>query len=97
MLPAQVRFALAMVVIFVVIMVAVVVSPGPVFFLFFRAELAKIPTGITVVLGGPLPVVDDFAIIPLVIITVIRVVDSVDVMFGASDAHRRGRQRRAQK
>jgi hypothetical protein len=56
--------------------VLVVMSPGPVFFLFLRRQPAEVAPRVPVSFSGPLLVVDDLVVVPNVIIGVIRVVDS---------------------
>ena len=69
----------------VMVVVAVIVAPGPIFFLFFRRQAAKIPVPVVVCLFGPAVVVDDLVIIPNVVVGVIRIVDA-NVMMFAGDA-----------
>ena len=64
----------------VVIMVRAVVTPCPVFFLFFGRHLPKVASSVPMSLAGPLPVKDYFVIVPDVIVRVVRVVDAVVVM-----------------
>ena len=61
----------------IVIAVAVIVPPRPVFFLLFRTQFTEIPVRIAVGLISPAAVINYFIIIPLMIIGVIRIVDSV--------------------
>ena len=64
----------------VVIMVRVVVTPCPVFFLFFGRHLSKVASSVPMSLTGPLPVRNYFVVVPNVIVRVVRVVDAVVVM-----------------
>jgi hypothetical protein len=72
-----------MVVVPVMIMVAVVVAPGPVFFLFFRTQLAKIAVVVVMSFIGPLAIVDHLVVIPRVIVGVVRIINTVGVMLRA--------------
>lgn len=65
----------------IVVMVAVVVAPRPILLLFFRWQSAKIPIGIAVCLVGPAAVIDGLAIIPDVVVRVVRIVDASIMMF----------------
>jgi hypothetical protein len=66
------------------IVVSMAVTPGPVFFLFFGRQLAKIAIGVAVVFAGPLMVIDHLIVVPYVIIAVVRIVDSIVVVSTAS-------------
>src|SRR5580658_1912773 len=63
--------------------IRVIVAPGPVFALLGRRQLAEIairPVGF----ADPLPVIDDFVIVPDVIIVVVRIVNTDGGAFGAA-------------
>jgi hypothetical protein len=79
------------------VVVTVTVAPVPVFLLFFGRQLAKIAMGIAVVFAGPLVVVNNFAVVPLVVVAVVGVIDPVVMVFGASCAQDGRRQRRGEK
>jgi hypothetical protein len=70
----------------IVIVVPAAVTPSPILFLFPGRKLAKVSVFVAVVVAGPLVVVDNFIIVPNVVVAVVGVVDSV-VMFGACRAH----------
>ena len=60
--------------------------PGPVFFLFFGTQLAKIAMRIAMIFAGPLVVVDHFVMVPSVVVAIVGVIDAVVVMLRASRA-----------
>jgi hypothetical protein len=64
----------------VAIVVAMVVAPSPIFLLLLRTKFAEVAIAVAMCLVGPALVVDDFVIVPHVIIRVIRVVHAVIVM-----------------
>jgi hypothetical protein len=66
----------------VTIPIPVVVPPGPVFLLLIPRELAKIAVIIAVSLVAPVAVVNDFFVVPHVIVGVIRVVYAVGMVLG---------------
>ena len=66
------------------IVVAVTMPPRPVFLLFLGPQLAKIAMRIAMVLVGPLVVIDDFAVIPDMIVGIVRIIDPVVMMLRAS-------------
>jgi hypothetical protein len=68
------------------VVIAVVVAPVPVFFLFFGTKLAEIAVAVAVILVCPAMIVDDFVVVPHVIIGVVRVVNPIGVVFGAPDS-----------
>jgi len=68
------------------------VAPGPILLLFSGRQPAKVSVFIPVVFVGPLPVVNDFLVVPDVIVAIVRVIDPV-VMMCASCAQYRTRQR----
>lgn len=65
--------------------IAVAVAPGPIFFLFSGRQMTEIAIGIAVIFAGPLMVVDDFVVVPDVVVAVVRIIDLV-VMMGAGRA-----------
>src|SRR5579864_2465557 len=79
----------------VVIMVAMVVAPRPIFLLFLGTKPAKVAIAVAVGLVGPAVVVHDLVIVPHVIVGVVRIVDAVSVMLTRDSCQRR-RQRRCQ-
>jgi hypothetical protein len=72
----------------VVIVVAVIVAPRPILFLFFWAKPAEVAIAIAVRLLSPTAIVHNFIVVPHVIVGVIRVVDAIVVML-ACDSGRR--------
>ena len=73
------------------VMVPVTMPPGPIFLLFVGGQLAEVSVLVTVILASPLAIVNDFVVVPDVVIAVIGVIDSV--MVGARSAHYRKNQR----
>jgi hypothetical protein len=71
----------------IMIVVAMVVPPGPIFFLFLGGKPAEIAIRVAVVFVRPLPVVDDFLAGPHVIVRVIGIVEAVLVVCGTSDSY----------
>src|ERR1700694_5729069 len=69
-----------MIVVMIAIMVAMVMAPGPIFFLFFGCHLAKVASCVAMSLVGPLPVKHYLVVVPDVIVRVVRVVDAIIVM-----------------
>ena len=69
----------------VVVMVAVVVAPGPILLLHFWWQPAKVPVGVTMCFVCPSVVVDGFVMVPHVVVGVVGVVDA-DVMMFAGDS-----------
>ena len=80
--------------------IAMIMAPSPVFLLFFGRNLAELAPCVPVSFIGPLPVKNQFVIVPDVIVGVIGVVDAIGVtMTGASQAccgHCRSEQQRKQ-
>src|SRR5271155_841672 len=74
------------------VVVAVGVAPGPVFFLLLRTQLAEIAIRIAMIFAGPLVVEDDLVIVPDVIVAVIGVIDPIVMMMPARHAQHRRRQ-----
>jgi hypothetical protein len=68
-------------------MIAVVVPPRPIFFLLCWRKFAEVSIAIPVRLFRPPVVIDDFIIIPNVIIGVIRVINAVSMMFTGKSRH----------
>jgi hypothetical protein len=66
------------------VVVPVAVPPGPILFLFPRRQMAEIAVGIAVVFARPLVVVDDFVVIPDVIVAIVGVIDPVIMRMAAS-------------
>jgi hypothetical protein len=81
----------------VVVVVPVTMPPGKVFLLFVVRQLAKIPIGIAMGFAGPLVVIAHFSLVPDVVVAVVRVIDPVVVMLGASRAQYGRRQGGSQK
>jgi len=73
----------------VVVMVAVVVAPGPILLLLFRRQSAKIPARVAVRLVGPAVIVDRLIVVPHVVVGVVRVVDANVMMFAGDPGQRR--------
>jgi hypothetical protein len=80
----------------VMIMVAVIMPPGPVVFLLIRRDVAEIAVFVIVVFPRPLVIIDDLIPIPDVVVVIVGVVYTVIVM-SAGDAESRTRQRRREK
>src|SRR5208337_4435544 len=78
------------------IAVPLIVSPGEVLFLLVLRELAEVSVGIAMSLAAPALVVDDFLIVPHVVVGVVRVVHTIVVMRAAHPGQRRN-QRRSEK
>ena len=76
-----------------VIVVAVAVTPGPVLFLLFRRNMAKIAMLVIVIFACPLMVINILIVVPDVIITVIRIVDPVIMVVIAGSAEDPARHR----
>jgi membrane-associated protease RseP (regulator of RpoE activity) len=64
----------------VAVVVAATVAPVPVFLLFLGRQSAKIAMRIAMVFAGPLFVIDDFVVVPDVVVAVIGVIDPVVMM-----------------
>lgn len=69
-----------LIVVAISIAVAAVVAPSPVFLLFFGRKLAKVTVGIAMVLVCPLMVVGNFVVVPNVIVSVVRIVNTIRVV-----------------
>jgi hypothetical protein len=66
------------------------VAPSPILFLLVGRDVAKVTMFIVMVFVRPLVVIDDFVVIPNVVIAVIRVIHAVGMMMGARrDEHGR--------
>lgn len=76
--------------------VAMVVTPGPIFFLLLGRNVPEVAILVTMVFVRPLVVVADFIVVPDMVVAVIRIIDTIVVMF-ASDSQNRDRHRRSQK
>jgi hypothetical protein len=72
--------------ILVMIVIAVAVSPGPVFLLFFGAQFPEVSVFVSMVFPRPRVVVRNLIIVPDVVIAVVGVIDSVVMMMGAGHA-----------
>jgi hypothetical protein len=84
----------------VVVVIAVIVAPGPILFLLAGRELAEVAGSIVVSLIGPPVIVDDLVIVPDGIVGVVGIVYALVVMFGAGipcccSGHRRCQQKQA--
>ena len=66
--------------------VAVAVAPGPVFFLFFRRNLAEVAVRIAVGFISPTIVITNFLVIPHVVIGVVGIIDAIVVMMFAGES-----------
>jgi len=64
------------------------VTPVPIGLLLVGREVAEVPMRVVVVLGGPLTVIDDLAVVPLVVVPVLDVIDAIAV-FASGDQKRR--------
>lgn len=73
--------------------ITMAVTPGPVLFLLFRRDVAKIAMLIIMIFARPLVVINILIVVPDVIITVIRIVDPVIMVVIASSAKNSARHR----
>jgi len=55
-------------------------TPVPIGLLLLGRDVAEVAIGVVVILVGPLVVVDDFAVIPAMVIVVLHVVDAIAVI-----------------
>ena len=62
------------------VMIAMAVAPVPILFLFSRRQLAKIAIGIAMVFARPLVVINDFVVVPDVVVAVVGIIDLVVMM-----------------
>src|ERR1700691_1740161 len=65
---------------------AVTVAPVPVFLLLLWTQSAKIAIGIAMIFARPLMVIDNFVVIPDVVVVVIGIIDTVVMMRRTSRA-----------
>ena len=65
---------------------AVTVAPVPVFLLLLWTQSAEIAIGIAMIFAGPLMVIDNFVVIPDVVVVVIGVIDTVVMMMRTTRA-----------
>jgi hypothetical protein len=78
-----------------VVVVAVTMTPGPVFFLFPRRQFAEVAMFVAVIFVSPILVVGYLVVIPDVIIAVIGIIDPIVVVAAAcGDKHGRGQSER---
>src|ERR1700735_4975247 len=70
------------------VVIAVVVAPGPVFLLLSRRKLAEVAMRITVSFPSPSVVINNLIIVPHVVVGVIGVVNSIGVMLACESGHR---------
>ncbi len=75
------RMGQASVPVVIAIMIAMIVAPGPVFFLLLGRQMAEVAILVAAVFAGPLAVVDDFIVVPDVVVAVVRVVHAIGMMF----------------
>jgi hypothetical protein len=75
----------------VVVVISVAMPPGPVFFLLLGRDVPEVAAFVIVVFPRPLVLVNDFVVVPNVVIAIVRVVYPVGVM-GAGQAKCRTRQ-----
>jgi len=75
-----------MFVVSIAVVIAMVVAPGPVFFLFLGRKLSEVSAAVAMGFIGPSVVVNDFVIVPHVIIGVVRVVNPIGMVLSASDS-----------
>ena len=66
--------------------VAVIVTPGPVFFLFLRMNSAEVAVRVAMGFVGPAMVVNNLVIVPHVVVGVVRIVNAIVVMMLAGAA-----------
>ena len=66
--------------------VAVIVTPGPVFFLFLRRNSAEVAVRVAMGFVGPAMVVNNLVIVPHVVVGVVRIVNAIVVMMLAGDS-----------
>jgi hypothetical protein len=69
------------------IVIAVIVAPCPIFFLFFGRDPPEVSGAVPMSFVGPLPVVDNLVVVPHVIVGVVGIIDAIGMMFGAADSH----------
>jgi hypothetical protein len=67
-------------------MVAVVMPPSPIFLLFSGRNLAEVAMGVAMGFRRPLIVVDDFVVIPHVIVGVVGIVNAIVVVSPATES-----------
>jgi len=67
-----------------VVVVPVTVPPSPVLLLIFGREFAEIAMWIAVIFACPLVVIDHLAVVPFMVVGVVRVIDAIGMMFCAS-------------
>src|SRR5579863_5200937 len=82
--PHRFEFYLAV----AVIAVAMIMTPGPIFFLLLGRNMPEVPILVTTIFVLPLVVVADFIVVPDVVITVVRVIDAIVVMFTGGSCNR---------
>jgi hypothetical protein len=73
----------------IAVMIAVIVAPSPIFFLFLGRELPEVPMTVTVGFVGPTVVVNDLIAIPGVIVGVIRIIDPIGMVLGTANSCQR--------
>lgn len=82
-----------MIVIVVMIMV-MIMPPIPVFLLFFWRQPAEITVRVAMGFARPLLIVDDFVVVPSVVISMVRIVNAIGMVFAAGNPrHGRGQGR----
>jgi hypothetical protein len=74
------------------IVITVAVPPCPVFLLLFGTQAAEVSVFIAMILSGPPMIVVNLHVVPIVIIAVVWVVDSIVTMFGTSRPENRSYQ-----
>jgi len=93
---AEGSLASALVVVMISVVVAVVVTPGPVFFLLTGRKLAELAMGIAMGFISPAIVVNNFVVVPDVIVGVVRIVNPVGMMLAGNSGQGRSQRRRQQ-
>jgi hypothetical protein len=69
------------------VVVAMVVTPGPIFLLFFGRKFAEVSVRVAMGFIGPTIVVDNLVVVPRVVVGVIGIVYAIGVMmFGTSQS-----------
>jgi|SRR5271168_4158814 len=71
------------------VVVAMAVPPGPVLLLFFGRQLAEVSMFVMVGFARPLLVINHFAVVPDVVVAIVRVIDPVVMMLASRAQYRR--------
>jgi hypothetical protein len=70
----------------ITIPVAMVVAPGPVFFLLFLVQAAEISVRVAMGLDCPLVVINNLIVIPNMVIRVVGVISAIPTVLGATES-----------